>query len=721
MNRAIPICKLLVLSAVLSGGLASLTRAADKEEITVYRDEFGTPHVYASTAEGACYAHGYAQAEDRLEELLKQYMRCTGTMSEAFGPEFLRDDYRQRLYRHATIAKEKYSTLTAKSRALIEAYQAGVKAYMKEHASEVPAWAPNIEPWMCVALSRYIIWGWPEGEAGGDLKRIGVEPDPVEYHGSNEWLVAPRRTAYNAPIALIDPHLSWYGQFRFYEVRLYGGEIEFSGMCILGNPLPAMGHNRYCSIAMTTGGPDTSDVYEEEINPDNPRQYRYDGQWLDMTVRPETIKVKGENGVGEKKVELEYTRHGPVVARKNGKAYTFCIPYFDEVGLADQTYQMITAKNLNEMKKALSMLQLMMQNLMIGTVDGDIYYVRNGRVPIRPAGYDYKRAMPGNTSKAEWQGIHKFEDLVQIENPPQGYMQNCNVSPQFLMRDCPLKASAERPYLFNGFNGFDKLDQAYDNPLHQRAKTCVDLLHASDNMTVDDAFAVAMSPIVSGIEPWQQRLHKAWDSANESASGEARGKQEVAACYKAIINWNRRCDADSVGAVAYKYWKEAFGKDVERMDRAGLPPTPDITDEQMIATLAKAAAKLQSDFGRADIAYGEVYRVGRKGTDKTWPVSGGSVSSIATPRAISFEPIPDTKKFLGHGGQTSTQVVLLTKPPKSWTLLPLGESDHADGRHYDDQCEKLFSPSKMKPTYFLDRDELAKHAESKKVLTREVN
>ena len=78
------------------------------------------------------------------------------------------------------------------------------------------------------------------------------------------------------------------------------------------------------------------------------------------------------------------------------------------------------------------MLQLMMQNLMIGTVDGDIYYVRNGRVPIRPAGYDYKRAMPGNTSKAEWQGIHKFEDLLQVHNPPQGYMQNCNVSPQFL-------------------------------------------------------------------------------------------------------------------------------------------------------------------------------------------------------------------------------------------------------------------------------------------------
>ena len=62
--------------------------------------------------------------------------------------------------------------------------------------------------------------------------------------------------------------------------------------------------------------------------------------------------------------------------------------------------------------------------------------------------------------------------------------------------------------------------------------------------------------------------------------------------------------------------------------------------------------------------------------------------------------------------------MLLTKPPKSWTLLPLGESDHSDSPHYDDQAEKLFSPGKMKSTYFLDKDELLKHVESKTVVVR---
>ena len=53
--------------------------------------------------------------------------------------------------------------------------------------------------WQIIALGRYIIWGWPEADAGGDLKRVGIDPDPVAYHGSNEMLLAPWRTEMHAP------------------------------------------------------------------------------------------------------------------------------------------------------------------------------------------------------------------------------------------------------------------------------------------------------------------------------------------------------------------------------------------------------------------------------------------------------------------------------------------------------------------------------------------
>jgi len=349
---------------------------------------------------------------------------------------------------------------------------------------------------------------------------------------------------------------------------------------------------------------------------------------------------------------------------------------------------------------------------MIGTVDGDIYYVRNGRVPIRAEGFDCKRPMPGNTSKSEWKGIHRFEELLQLHNPPQGYMQNCNVSPQFLTKNCTLQPPSLRAYLFNGFVN---LDQAYDNPLHQRAATCLNLLEGIEKMTVDQAIEVALSPEVHGADAWQERLRHAWSAAD----GAVREKKDLATLYTLVVNWNRRCDAEATGAIAYKYWKQAMGDDVKQADRVGLPPPEAITYAILITKLAEAADKLQSDFGRFDVRYGAVYRVGRKGSDLTWPVSGGSADNIATPRAISFDPIPGTKTFLGRGGQTSTQVVLLTKPPQSWTLLPLGESDHADNPHYQDQAEKLFSKSKMKPTYFLDKNELLKHVEAKTVLWRE--
>ena len=114
------------------------------------------------------------------------------------------------------------------------------------------------------------------------------------------------------------------------------------------------------------------------------------------------------------------------------------IPYADEVGLADQVYEMMMARNLEEMKRALAHLQLMAQNIMVGTVQGDIYYVRNGRVPIRAKGVDPSRPIAGNTSATEWKGVHPFSDLVQITNPPMGYMHNCNVTPFGMMKGSPL-------------------------------------------------------------------------------------------------------------------------------------------------------------------------------------------------------------------------------------------------------------------------------------------
>src|SRR5687767_7263966 len=87
-------------------GAESFTGKTANDEPTIYRDEYGIPHVFARTLEAAAFAVGYAQAEDRLEELLKNYRKATGTMSEVFGPDHYRNDYIQRIWRHEEVSRE---------------------------------------------------------------------------------------------------------------------------------------------------------------------------------------------------------------------------------------------------------------------------------------------------------------------------------------------------------------------------------------------------------------------------------------------------------------------------------------------------------------------------------------------------------------------------------------------------------------------------------------
>ncbi len=709
MKRSFVALILVALAVLFAGQTSIAARATD--EATIYRDEYGIPHVFAQTLEAASFAIGYAQAEDRLEELLKNYRRANGAMSEVFGPDFYRSDLIQRMWRHSEISREKYNEVSPKMRACIEAYQDGIKQFMKEHPEQVPKWAQETHPWDVIALGRYIIWGWPLGEAGGDLQRGGIQPDPAVYRGSNEMLIAASRTAMNAPIAVIDPHLSWYDEFRFYQVRIYAGDYNVSGVCILGVPLPSLAHSRFCSVAMTTGGPDTSDIYEEELNAANPRQYSYDGKWRDIEVRKTKIGVKKGDSVDWREVEIEYTHHGPIVARKGTKAYSMAIPYANEVGLTDQIYQMMMARNLDQMKKALGQLQLMSQNIMVGTVQGDIYYVRNGRVPVRAKGVDPSKPVSGNTSATEWQGLHPLSDLVQITNPASGYMHNCNVSPFGMIKDSPLTPEkyAAYPYVYSA---------SRTAPRHQRAEMMTELLEAANKVTLDQAIDIAFSPQVYHAEQWQARLKEAWSKTVAAAVTSASSVSDAASVYDLIQKWNRRSDANSEGALAFYAFKKSLGGELSRA--VDVPAS--ITDEQLTAAIQKASEWLKTTFGSVRVPYGTYFRVGRKGGDKTWPVGGGSLSSrdhnvgMATPRAITFAPVG--KEMVGQGGQTSTQIVVLTNPPKSYAIIPLGQSDHKESGHWDDQAEKLFSKSKAASTYFLDKAELMKHVTAKKVLKR---
>jgi hypothetical protein len=156
---------------------------------TLSRDEYGIPHVYAPTLEAASYAIGYAQAEDRLEELLKNYRRAAGTMAEVFGPRFYESDLAQRIWRHEAISRTRYHQVSPKLRAVLEAYVAGVQRFMKEHPDQVPAWAQE----STLGFRRPVAAHHLGLAAGRDRRRAtgGRRSHAPAYRGSNEMLIAP--------------------------------------------------------------------------------------------------------------------------------------------------------------------------------------------------------------------------------------------------------------------------------------------------------------------------------------------------------------------------------------------------------------------------------------------------------------------------------------------------------------------------------------------------
>ena len=178
-----------------------------------------------------------------------------------------------------------------------------------------------------------------------------------------------------------------------------------------------------------------------------------------------------------------------------------------------------------------------------------------------------------------------------------------------------------------------------------------------------------------------------------------------------LTGWNRRADAASQEALAFYLFKMALGQP----ESAALEPPGSLSDNRIRAALRKAQDQAETQLPyRAD--YGTLFRMTREGSSQSTPVGGGIVieAGMITPRAITFQRAGQV--MLGRGGQSATQIVELSSPIRSVSVLVPGESDRPESGHFDDQARELFSKGTAKPTYFGDRKELEKHLSSKKEL-----
>ncbi|HMB61052.1 MAG TPA: penicillin acylase family protein, partial [Xanthomonadales bacterium] len=533
------------------------------------------------------------------------------------------------------------------------------------------------------------------------------------------WVVAPPRTHTGAVILLADPHTELQNA-AYYEYRMDAGNLKSSGFAL--GPLLWQANNEQVSWAMTTGNPDLWDCYAVEVDPDQPSRYRYDGEWQEMIRAEESFGVKAADPVTR---VFEYTRHNgvlsPVVSRTGKTAYVVSVSQMHDTGLLDnEIWRMNHAASVLELRDAMSMLGMFPQNIVAGDTSGNIWYLRAGKTPIRPTGYNWRQVVPGNSSDTAWQGFYEIEDMIQVLNPPQNYLQNNNVAPDRLFGDVNLDAADYPEALF------------YDTPgrMTSRGLRTLEILDAAADFTIGQAMELAFDETWVTTEYWQMALRFALQTYPEWLENQSK---EVAALVERILNFDGVASAESEAALNFYYWRNGMKAVLDRPQFNHLRSLPwsleDFDPEFAAAILDQAetaAAQMVDELGGTQRSLGSVFRVGRD--EASWPVGGETidvpeeVDCLAdfsplcerTMRAFASGPPDANGERRAYRGSHAMRLVELSRPVRAWTLHLHGQSSHPDSPHYDDQ-DRLASERKFKPAYF-SWNELQGHIESTTML-----
>jgi penicillin amidase len=253
------------------------------------------------------------------------------------------------------------------------------------------------------------------------LAQRAFEHSREAVNGSNDWVVSGAHTVTGKPLLSNDMHLGHQMPNLWYEAHLKAGNLDAAGVTLPGMPYVIVGHNQRIAWGFTNVGPTVADAFIENFNAQG--AYQTPQGWQQPEHRQEIIRVKAQQDIA---LDVKITRHGPIVTDiLPGETRRVALRWTLYDGLHMPFFDVDSAQNWEEFRKAFSQLDAPGQNVVYADVDGNIGYQTTGHVPIRAAG-DGSLPVSGADDAHEWTSYIPFDKLPSIYNPPSGVIATAN-------------------------------------------------------------------------------------------------------------------------------------------------------------------------------------------------------------------------------------------------------------------------------------------------------
>lgn len=450
------------------------------ENITIARDTFGVPHIFAPTDAEVAYGLAWAHCEDDFEHIQLILIATRARLGEINGKDGAATDYFVQFTKTPGMVDRYYERdVTPNFKKNLEAYVAGLNAYAAKHPEEIklknifPIKAKDIIAGYQLILTSMI--GVPRA-----LECI-IKGNPDDYifnasAGSNQIALSSAKTGDSCAYLLINPHVPLEGQASWYEAQVCSEQgLNMYGALVPGMISPAMGCNEHLGWAITFNWPDYVDIYEMEINPKNKNQYKFDGDWYDFEVRNIPLKVKTKLGKLTVKKEALWCIYGPAYRTKKG-VYALRYNTLFNVKAAEQWFNLGKTKDFITFNNVMQMQGIPLFNFMYADETDCISYMFNGLLPKRNADYNWQKVIPGNTSKTYWDKFYAPSELPQKHRPACGYLYNTN--------NTPFRCTAPNENLHEA--NYNKQSAFYWNRINNRDLRFNELIEEKDKISFED-------------------------------------------------------------------------------------------------------------------------------------------------------------------------------------------------------------------------------------------